>query len=141
MWSDDDGPYSGRHYQLAETICSPRPVQPRVPVMVGGSGERKTLRLVAQYADACNLFATDPAGVAHKIEVLDRHCGDVGRDPAEVTRTIITGEDPFGDGFVARMEEYAALGIEQVAITPNDPDPVAWVTRLCEDVLPRLQRP
>jgi F420-dependent oxidoreductase-like protein len=139
MWSDDDGPYAGRHYRLAETICSPQPLQARLPVMVGGSGERRTLRLVAQYADACNLFATDPAGVAHKIEVLDRHCADVGRDPADVTRTIITGDDPFGGGFLPAMEEYAALGIEQVAITPNDPDPVGWVTRLCEDVLPRLR--
>jgi F420-dependent oxidoreductase-like protein len=139
MWSDDDGPYAGRHYQLDETICSPQPVQRRLPVMVGGSGERKTLRLVAQYADACNLFATDPAGVAHKIEVLDRHCEDLGRDPAEITRTVITGDDPFGDGFLARMEEYAALGIEQVALGPDVPDPVGWVNRLCEDVLPRLR--
>lgn len=140
MWSDDDGPYAGTHYQLAETICSPQPLtRPRPPVMVGGSGERKTLRLVARYADACNLFATDPAGVAHKLEVLDRHCEDVGRDPAEVTRTMITGDDPFDPGFLALMEEYAALGIEQVAIGPNDPDPVGWVTRVCEEVLPRLR--
>lgn len=139
MWSEDDGPYAGTHYHLAETICSPQPLQPRPPVMVGGSGERKTLRLVARYADACNLFATDPAGVAHKLEVLDRHCEDVGRDPAEITRTMITGDDPFDPGFLTLMEEYAALGIEQVAIGPNDPDPVGWVTRVCEDVLPRLR--
>lgn len=140
MWSEDDGPFSGTHYQLAETICSPQPLtRPRPPVMVGGSGERKTLRLVARYADACNLFATDPAGVAHKLEVLDRHCGDVGRDPSEIMRTMITGDDPFDPGFLAQMEEYAALGIEQVAIGPNDPDPVGWVTRVCEDVLPRLR--
>jgi hypothetical protein len=107
--------------------------------MVGGSGERKTLRLVAQYADACNLFATDAAGVKHKLEVLDRHCVDVGRDPAQIIRTVITGDDPFADGFLASMESYAALGIEQVAITPNDPDPVGWVSRVCEDVLPRLR--
>ncbi len=61
MWSGDSGPYQGRHYQLAETICSPPPVStPRPRILVGGSGERKTLRLVARYADACNLFATSP---------------------------------------------------------------------------------
>ena len=61
MWSDDDGPYEGRHYQLAETICSPRPISsPRPRILIGGSGERKTLRLVARYADACNLFAISP---------------------------------------------------------------------------------
>src|SRR6195952_3081517 len=61
MWSDDEGPYAGKHYQLAETICSPKPIQqPGPTIMIGGSGERKTLRLVAQYGDACNLFATTP---------------------------------------------------------------------------------
>jgi F420-dependent oxidoreductase-like protein len=140
MWSGDDGPYQGTHYRLAETACVPAPLQrPHPPVLIGGSGERKTLRLVAQYADACNLFATDPAGVASKLGVLDRHCEDVGRDPAEITRTMITGDDPFGGGFLASMEEYAALGIEQVAITPSTPDPVGWVTRVCEEVLPRLR--
>ena len=71
MWSDDDGPFEGRHHQLAETICSPRPItRPRPPILIGGSGERKTLRLVARYADACNLFAADPDDVAHKLDVL-----------------------------------------------------------------------
>ena len=75
MWSDDEGPYNGKHYQLAETICQPPPIQqPRPSIMIGGSGERKTLRLVAQYGDACNLFATTPAEIAHKLEVLQRHC-------------------------------------------------------------------
>ena len=139
MWSDDEGPFEGRHYQLAETICSPPPVQQRVPVMVGGSGERKTLRLVAQHADACNLFATSPDEVRHKIEVLDRHCDDVGRNPAEVTRTIITSDDPFDDDFLPAMAAYAALGVEQVWCGPNDDDPTGWVERVCEQVLPRLQ--
>src|SRR5579864_6628200 len=81
MWSENDGPYDGRHYRLAETICSPLPLQaPRPPILIGGSGERKTLRLVAQYADACNLFATGVDQVRHKLEVLERHCEDLGRD-------------------------------------------------------------
>ena len=81
MWSDDDGPFKGEHYQLAETICAPRPIQqPRPRILIGGSGERKTLRLVARYADACNLFAADVDEVAHKLEVLERHCETEGRD-------------------------------------------------------------
>src|SRR4249919_1703059 len=88
MWSDDDGPYEGRHYQLAETLCSPRPIQqPRPRIMIGGSGEKKTLRLVAKYADACNMFSATPEQVAHKLEVLADHCATEGRDFAEIEKT------------------------------------------------------
>jgi F420-dependent oxidoreductase-like protein len=141
MWSDDDGPYEGRYYQLAETICSPRPVrQPRPPILIGGSGERKTLRLVARYADACNLFAPDPSVVAHKLEVLDRHCDAESRDPAAIERTIIFGADPLADvdGFLAAMEGYASLGIGQVWVSPGGPDPAGWVADVTERVVPRL---
>jgi F420-dependent oxidoreductase-like protein len=133
MWSDDDGPYEGKHYQLAETICVPPPIQrPRPPILIGGGGERKTLRLVARYADACNLFATDVDGVRHKLEVLARHCDDVGRDPAEIRTTILGGGDPVGDpdGFVAAMEQYASLGVDLVEVVPPGPDPVAFVGEL-----------
>lgn len=141
MWSDDDGPYHGRHYQLAETICSPRPIaQPRPKILIGGSGERKTLRLVARYADASNLFATDPATVAHKLDVLARHCEAEDRDPASIERTIITGADPLQDvsAFIAAMEAYAQLGIEKVWVSPPGPEPAAWVTRVCEQTVDRL---
>ena len=141
MWSDDDGPYDGTYYRLAETICSPKPVSsPRPRILVGGSGERKTLRLVAWYADACNLFATEPAEVARKLEVLERHCADADRDPGEIQRTILAMADPLGDvdGFLASMEGYAALGIDLVEVMPLVEDPVAWAGRLGELVVPRL---
>jgi alkanesulfonate monooxygenase SsuD/methylene tetrahydromethanopterin reductase-like flavin-dependent oxidoreductase (luciferase family) len=144
MWSDDDGPYEGRHYRLAETICQPRPIQqPRPKILVGGSGEKKTLRLVAQYADACNLFAPEPAVIAHKLDVLARHCADVGRDPAEIQNTILAvRSDPLTDvdGFVASMEQYARLGVDLVEVVPRSSDPVAEVTRLGEEVVPRLEQ-
>jgi F420-dependent oxidoreductase-like protein len=141
MWSDDESPFEGKHYQLAETICSPRPVSsPRPRILVGGSGEQKTLRLVARYADACNLFAIEPAEVAHKLDVLDRHCADEQRDPASITRTILGMSDPLADvdAFLKSMEEYAALGISMVEIMPLVEDPAAFVTRLGEEVVPRL---
>lgn len=141
MWSDDDGPFDGRHYRLAETVCSPRPLQqPRPRILIGGSGERKTLRLVARYADACNLFAPEPAVVAHKLEVLARHCDAEGRDPAGITTTILAFSDPFADvgAFLAAMEEYARLGVELVELMPLVPDPAAWVKRLGEEVVPKL---
>jgi F420-dependent oxidoreductase-like protein len=141
MWSDDDGPYQGRHYQLAETICSPRPLQrPRPPILIGGSGERKTLRLVARYADACNLFATDAAVVAHKLDVLARHCDAEGRDPTSVENTIIWSSDPLRDvdAFLTDMARYANLGIEKVWVSPPGPDPAGWVSEVCERTAPRL---
>jgi Luciferase-like monooxygenase len=142
MWSDDDGPFQGRHYQLAETICSPGPIQkPGPKILVGGSGERKTLRLVAKYADACNLFAPDAAVVAHKLEVLAGHCETEGRDPDAIQKTILGFADPLNDvdAFLTSMEEFATLGITLVEVMPLVPDPAAWVAQLGEKVIPRLR--
>jgi F420-dependent oxidoreductase-like protein len=141
MWSDDDGAYEGRHYQLAETVCVPPPVQqPRPPILIGGSGERKTLRLVARYADACNLFAQGPDVVRHKLEVLRGHCDDAGTDYDAIQKTVIGQLDPVADrdAFLTAMGEYAALGIDLVTLVPMAEDPVAWTTTVVEDVLPRL---
>ncbi len=140
MWSADEGPYRGKHYELAETICVPPPIrQPKV--LIGGSGERKTLRLVAEYADACNLFANDPAEVARKLDVLARHCEDVGRDPAEIEKTIIWGStDPVADpdAFLTAMAEHAKVGVELVVVTPMVADPAAWVEQLTTKAGERL---
>jgi F420-dependent oxidoreductase-like protein len=141
MWSDDDGPYAGRHYQLAETVCVPPPVsRPHPPILIGGSGERKTLRLVATYADACNLFGETPDAIAHKLDVLRRHCDDVGRDYDAIEKTFMGQLDPAADpdAFLSAMEQYAALGIDLVTIYPLTEDPVAWTTTVVRDVVPRL---
>src|ERR1700741_3264819 len=87
MWSDNDGPYNGTHYQLAETICEPQPIR-RPPILIGGSGEKKTLRMVAQYADVWNTTDSEPDELEHKIDVLRRHCDTVGRDVSEVRKTV-----------------------------------------------------
>lgn len=141
MWSGDDGPFTGRHHQLAETICVPQPLQqPRVPIVIGGSGEKKTLRLVARYADACNLFGEAPDVIAHKLEVLARHCEAEGRDCDEIEKTVVSGLDPAGepDAFLRQMEAYARLGIELVAVSPRGPDPAGWVAGVMQTVGPRL---
>jgi F420-dependent oxidoreductase-like protein len=86
MWSDDDGPYEGKHYHLARTLNSPQSLsRPHPPILIGGAGERKTLRLVAQYADACNIF--DTPELAHKLQVLREHCERLGRDYDEIEKT------------------------------------------------------
>src|ERR1700728_162640 len=125
MWSDDEGRYEGKHYQLAETICVPPPLQaPRPPILIGGGGEKKTLRLVAQYADACNLFASSPDVVRHKLDVLRGHCDDLGRDYDSIQKTILAQVNPEGDvsEFLSAMERYAALGIDLVEVAPGMPD-------------------
>jgi F420-dependent oxidoreductase-like protein len=143
MWSDNDGPYNGTHYQLAETINLPQPIR-KPPILIGGGGERKTLRLVAQYADACNLFGGDVDAVKRKLDVLDEHCAAIGRNPAEIERTIIGNAISLDDvdGYIASLEPYAALGITKVGTSPppDCADPVRWVQDVSEKVVPRLER-
>lgn len=140
MWSDDDRGYDGAHYRLAETINVPQPVQPRPPILIGGSGERKTLKLVAKYADACNLFAFGPEFVESKLTVLAAHCADEGRDLATIQKTILGGPDPLADtdAFLEEMERYASLGIDHVQLAAPADDPVGFTARLGERVIPRL---
>jgi F420-dependent oxidoreductase-like protein len=89
MWGPGTPAFKGTVLEVPEAVCYPRPVQEHLPILIGGSGERRTLRLAAQYADACNLFG-DPGAVTHKLEVLHRHCADVGRDPGEVRVTHLS---------------------------------------------------
>jgi alkanesulfonate monooxygenase len=97
MWSGDESPYAGTHYRLERTLNVPQSLQrPHPPILVGGGGEKKTLRLVAQYAQACN-FRAGPE-VAHKLDVLRRHCEDVGRDYDDIEKTVIYAFDPGADG-------------------------------------------
>ncbi len=137
MWSDDDGAYAGRHYTLAETLNRPRPLcRPRPPILIGGNGEKKTLRLVAKYADACNFTVSDPDEVRHKIEVLRRHCDREGRDIGEIRITVQNSVDPIEDrdAFLRRAEELAALGVRHVHLRALQPDPVGFVARVVETV-------
>jgi len=147
MWSDNDGTFNGRHYTLAETVNVPQPIsKPHPPIMIGGSGERKTLRLVAQYADACNLFANaagGPEAVQAKLEVLAAHCRDVGRDMDSIRKTILwvdpVGTDAAGgQAFVEQMRRFAGVGVEEVHVMPMTGDPVAFVRGLGDRVVPGL---
>jgi F420-dependent oxidoreductase-like protein len=143
MWDpENNGPFEGKHYRLAETLCSPQPISsPHPPILVGGGGERKTLRLVAAYADACNLFANTPAEVSHKLDVLRRHCDDLGRDYDRIDKTIMYPSvfDESGvDEFLTAMSEYARLGVRQVMVLPPDGNSTDWIERVCAPVVPRL---
>ena len=116
MWGPDDGPYQGQHYQLGRTLNVPQPLH-RPRVLIGGGGERKTLRLVAQYADACNLFVGPE--LARKLDVLRGHCDDVGRpyDEIEKTGQMVLDVGERGekiDDFLATLAEIGKLGVQAV---------------------------
>ncbi|MGZ8741590.1 MAG: LLM class F420-dependent oxidoreductase [Nocardioides sp.] len=150
MWSPDNSPFHGKHFDLAETICSPQPLS-RLPIMVGGGGEKKTLRLVAKYADACNVFAgrgTPPEQVAHKFEVLRGWCETEGREYDDIRRTVLWNAPiaPGAAGAAAFLEEMRALadvGVQDVHVMPLRPDasrnPVGFVRGLGEHVVPALR--
>jgi len=143
MWDPDaNGPFEGIHYRLAETLCVPAPVSsPHPEIMIGGGGERKTLRLVAQYADACNLFATSPEEVGHKLDVLRGHCDSVGRPYDDITRTLVYMGEALAendvDAFVRDIEGYAKFGIETVMLGPRTGEPAAWIEQF---VAPAVRR-
>ena len=142
MWSDDNGSFHGRHYQLEETICSPMPVStPRPRIMIGGSGERKTLRLVAEYADACNIFGTTDE-VAHKIDVLRRHCDALGRDPNEIEITAMFPAFPTDattDDIVRVAEASANIGVSTLVTGAVGDDPAGWLESTFGPTIDRLK--
>lgn len=125
MWDQgNDGPYEGKHYQLAETLCHPAPIS-KPPILIGGGGEKKTLRFVAKYADACNIFG-GPDEVAHKLDVLRRHCEEVGRDYDEIEKTAnLSGE--ITDSTAAELEAYAKIGVTTVIVMPPGDAPAKFV--------------
>src|SRR5215212_779374 len=142
MWSDDNGPFKGRHYDLAETRNFPPALsRPRPQIMIGGGGEKKTLRLVARYADACNLFGSGPDDVAHKLDVLRAHCEAEGRDYESITKTVLAMQPALADvdAFVAGAEAYAKIGVTEIEVMPNPGDnPVEYATQIGERVAPRV---
>jgi len=142
MWSDDNGAFDGKHYRLEETICSPAPVStPRPRILIGGGGERKTLRLVAQYADACNLFG-GPDEVAHKIDVLRRHCDAVGRDIDDIEVTVLFRElspDATTDDVLRGAEAFAKVGASSLVTGPISDDPARWLESTFGPAMDRLR--
>ena len=145
MWSDDTGAFAGKHYRLAETLDSPHPVR-RPPIMIGGGGERKTLRLVAKYGDACNLFAAPQWGpdvFQHKMEVLAEHCANEGTDFDRIHKTILYMGPPPTDAetgkvFAETMAPFADLGAKRVFLIPIGPDPAGFVRGVAEHAVEPL---
>lgn len=141
MWSPDNGPYRGKHYQLAETLCIPQPLsKPHPSIMIGGMGEKKTLRLVAQYAQACNFFrGASNAELARKLDVLEAHCDRLGRNYDDIERTIIDTFDPRDlQAFLQRTKDAADLGFDTALFSVHDPSDRRVFDLLAKEVIPFL---
>ena len=139
--------YDGRHYRAERLLNSPQSIsRPRVPIMVGGGGERKTLRLVAQYADACNVFGS-PEGIARKYAILDAHCETVGRDPTEIERSTLQAVR-LGPPSAARTEspqqvidrfgELSDAGADHVIVELKDAHVREYIATFGRDIIPAL---
>jgi F420-dependent oxidoreductase-like protein len=146
MWGPGSPRFDGRTITVSEATCYPRPLQERIPILVGGSGERRTLRLVARYADACNLFG-DPETVRHKLSVLRDHCAAEDRDPAtiEIThfapgRVVSSTAEREGPGaatvqeHVGRYRELAESGVQTAIVGLADAEGPASVSRFADVV-------
>ncbi len=144
MWGPGSPRFEGRTLTISEAICYPRPLQERIPILVGGSGERRTLRLVARHADACNLFG-DPDTVRHKLAVLHEHCATEGRDPATIqvthfspARVVGSAAARSGAGaatveeHVGRYRELAEAGVQTAIVGLSAAEGPASVTRFAE---------
>ena len=143
MWSGEVGPFEGRYYQLAETLCSPMPLQrPHPPIMIGGAGEQKTLKLVARYADACNLFANLGTEVLrHKLDVLRQHCADEGRDYDAIEKSVNTRlilADLTPAQFVEQCRELRGLGVTWVNCGIPDAHEPGVLERIGREIVPAI---
>ncbi len=127
---------AGTYYRLADAPNVPRPLGP-MPVLVAGGGERRTLALAARYGDACNVVGEDPAAVRHKLDVLDRHCEAIGRDPAEITRTVFLIGEESPSALADRAAALAEVGVEGVVVMVTyDLDRLAATGQALAEALP-----
>jgi F420-dependent oxidoreductase-like protein len=144
MWSGSRRPFEGAHLHMARPLSVPAPLsQPHPKILVGGEGERKTLRLVAQYADASNVFAGNPDEMRRKMDVLRRHCDDVGRDYDAIERTCLDSIDTgpselAAAGMVEACRTQAAAGIQHAIFSLNHGQEIDWIERIGREVVPEV---
>ena len=146
MWSGDEGPFDGEHYHLGRTLNSPQVLSaPHPPILIGGAGEKKTLRLVAKYADSCNIFAHNLEDPAHKLDVLRQHCVNEGRDYDEIEKTAQTRYDLGENGeninrTIEQLHQVAELGFSQVHGSLLGVSKPLQLDLLAERVIPAVEK-
>ncbi len=146
MWSGAEDPFDGKHYHLARTLNSPQVLsRPHPPILIGGGGEKKTLKLVARYADACNIAAYNLDDTAHKLDVLRQHCVNEGRDYDEIEKTAQTRYDLGENGenvskVIEHLHRVAELGFSQVHGSLLRVSKPGQLDLLAEKVIPAVEK-
>lgn len=151
-WTGEQGSretYDGSHYQATDLLNSPQALsKPHPPILIGGGGERRTLKLVAQYADACNVFGTDPGQLRHKYDVLRRHCETVGRDYDSIEKSLLTAISITPDGarrsltpdlMVERLGRTTEVGAQHAIFSVRDVHDLSKLELIGRDVIPQLR--
>ena len=145
MWSDNDGPYTGTHYHLAETLNHPQALtRPHPPILIGGSGEKKTLRLVAQYADACNLFARAGTDTLQgKLDILKNHCDTLGRDYDSIEKTvlstaILTPNGMTSADIIRQCQDLAKIDIHHVIFNMPNTQDITPLEVFAKEIIPAV---
>ena len=145
MWSDNNGPFDGKHYHLAETLNVPQPLsKPHPRILIGGSGEKKTLRLVARYADACNLFGR-PDIIKHKLEVLRGHCETEARNYNDIEKTILMPMSIGPDGsqagqLVDMLGRFAEVGVQTAIGGLATVEQIKPIEAIGKNVIPQIAK-
>lgn len=151
-WQGNNGSreaFEGEHYHASELLNSPQALsKPHPPILVGGGGERRTLKLVAKYADACNVFGTDPDQLKHKYDVLRRHCETVGRDYDSIEKSLLTAVSITSDGarrsltpdaMVQRLGRTTEVGAQHAIFSVRNVEDLSKLELIGRDVIPQLR--
>jgi F420-dependent oxidoreductase-like protein len=141
LWTEDKADFEGRHYRLQDALHCPKPVQkPYPPIWIGGGGEQKTLRIVAEHADVWNMAGGTLEVADHKVEVLRRHCDDVGRDAAEIRLSVqIRFDANDADATLRSAESFLQAGFTELIVIVGEPDARGKAERVAREILPRLR--
>jgi F420-dependent oxidoreductase-like protein len=137
MFETEQTTFTGKFYAVKDAYNSPRPVRGSIPVLVAGGGEKRTLNLVARYGDACNVIAGDPVDVRHKFDVLRGHCEQIGRDPAEITKTLFAFDTSDLTALAESARALAAVGADgMIIVGPDDPARIPAIGQVLSEVFP-----
>ena len=142
MWKEDSSAFKSKHIDAPYPHCNPQPIhKPHPPILIGGMGEKKTLRFVAQYGDACNLFGRAEDDVLkHKLEVLKGHCDDLGRDYGEIHKTTLFTINPAeesNDEILGSLGRFAGLGFDEVIVNIGHAYDADLVARIGQEIVPQ----